>query len=137
MSDIREIASKFIGIPYVHRGRERKGLDCYGLILEMFKEKGIKLFDINEEYDEGWSWKGRNYFVENAYREWEPVESPLPWDVVTFRLKGEVVNHAGVVIGDGQFIHTVIKVGTIISRLSDPTWSSKMAGYYRLKNDNN
>lgn len=134
MYDARKIAAEFIGIPYVHHGRTLAGLDCYGLIIRMFERRGIRLFDINEEYDEEWSWKGRNYFVENAYREWSPVAFAESWDVVTFRLKGEVVNHAGIVIGDGQFVQTIIKTGTIISRLSDLTWSKRVAGYYRYKN---
>lgn len=137
MFDARNIAKDFIGIPYILHGRTLQGLDCYGLIVKMFELKGIKLFDINEEYDEHWSWQGRNYFVENAHRQWTRIEIPEPWDVVTFHLKGDVVNHAGIVLGDGQFIHTVIKAGTVISRLNDPIWKKKFVNYYRYTDDKN
>lgn len=133
MSDVRKIASQFIGIPYIHHGRTLAGLDCYGLIIKMFEARGVKLFDINKEYDEHWSWQGRNYFIENAYKEWAQVTMAEPWDVVVFTLKGDIVNHAGVALGDGQFIHTIIKTGTIISRLGDPAWLKRMAGVYRFK----
>lgn len=128
----KAIISKYLGVPYKHRGRDLKGLDCYGLIICIYKDLGFKLWDIEEEYDENWSWKGKNHFIENYHQQWRRIEVPDVFDVVLFSNSKGIANHGGVVLSEGRFIHTC-KQGTIISRLSDPGWRKRIEGFYRLK----
>jgi cell wall-associated NlpC family hydrolase len=127
-----EIVKKYLGIPFKHRGRDLSGLDCYGLIINIFKDAGIKLFDIEEEYSEEWAWKGRNLFLENAYREWQQVEQPKFLDIVGFVNSKGVVNHAGVMLTATKFIHTC-KAGTVISLLNIYKKKNRISGFYRHK----
>lgn len=125
------IRNKYLGVPFKHRGRLTDGLDCYGLIIRVYEDLGIKLFDIEEEYDPDWAWKGRNLFIENYHKEWERVDKPSLFDVVLFCVNNKsIANHGGVVLKDGYFLHSC-KAGTVVSPLSD--WSKYFEGYYHYK----
>lgn len=129
------IIRKYIGIPYKHLGRGMDGLDCLGLIIIVYKEiLGVKLFDVND-YDEKWSWQGKNLFEDNYCKEWERVLMPKIWDMVLIKNGKGIVNHAGIVISNGRFIHC-IKAGVVISKLADNAWKGRIAGYFRYKNVN-
>jgi len=127
-----EIIQKYLGIPYQHHGRSLSGLDCYGLILEIFKDQGVELWDIHNEYDQEWSWKGKDLFIENYAREWERVTDFRFMDVVCFKNGKNVVNHAGVYLRMGKFIHAV-KAGVVVSRLTDRQWQERYVGCFRYK----
>ena len=127
-----DITQKYLGIPYQHHGRELSGLDCYGLILKVFADQGVELWDIHDEYDDQWSWQGKNLFVENYAREWEEVEDPRFMDIVCFKNGKGVVNHAGILLGENKFIHAV-KAGVVISKFTDRQWQKRLVGFYRYK----
>jgi len=127
-----DVIKKYLGIPYKHQGRVITGLDCYGLILSVYADIGIALFDIHEDYAPDWSFKGKNYFIENYHKEWERVAQPLFLDVVLFKNRKGAFNHAGVMLDERRFIHTS-KVGTVVSSISDMK-SHRLDGYYRYKN---
>jgi cell wall-associated NlpC family hydrolase len=125
------IIRRYLGKPYKLHGRTIRGLDCYGLIILIYADCGHELWDINEEYDEAWGWKGKDYFLENYYRQWIRFSTPKLFDVVLFKNKTGAATHGGVVLNKGRFIHCVKNTGVIISRLSD--WKYKTEGFYRLK----
>lgn len=127
-----EIIQKYLGIPYQHHGRNLSGLDCYGLILRIFEDQGVELWDINEDYDEEWSWQGRNFFVENYAHGWEFVDDYRFMDVVCFQNGKGVVNHAGVYLGENKFIHAV-KAGVVVSKFTDREWQRRWVGFYRYR----
>ena len=60
----KEITEKYLGIPYRHRGRSLKGLDCWGLVVLVYKDFGIDILDL-KSYRENWALQGKNYFIEN------------------------------------------------------------------------
>lgn len=127
-----EIIEKYLGVPYKHHGRDLSGLDCYGLILKVFEEWGVRLWDINEDYDLEWSWQGKDLFIQNCAREWERVSDARFMDVVCFKNGKNVVNHAGVYLSMGKFIHAV-KAGVVVSRITDIQWQKRFVGFYRYK----
>lgn len=127
-----EIIEKYLGVPYQHHGRDLSGLDCYGLVLRIFEDQGVNLWDINEEYDEDWSWQGRNLFVENYARDWEFVDDYRFMDVACFQNGKSVVNHAGIYLGENKFIHAV-KAGVVVSRFTDREWQKRWVGFYRYR----
>ena len=127
-----EILNKYLGISYQHHGRDPSGLDCYGLILKVFEDQGVVLWDINEDYNDEWSWQGKDIFMENYARDWECVQDPRFMDVVCFKNGKGIVNHAGVLLGENKFIHAV-KAGVVVSRLTDREWHRRCVGFYRYK----
>jgi cell wall-associated NlpC family hydrolase len=125
---------KYLGIPYKLGGRDEKGLDCWGLIIKIFnEEKKTKLFDI-ENYDEDWSWKGKDLFMENYEKQWARIKTPFMFDVVLINNGKGMANHAGVYINSKRFIHC-IKAGVVMSKTSDTLWHKRIYGYFRFKHD--
>lgn len=127
-ADVKEIVNEFLGVPYRHMGRSIRGLDCYGLIVKIYERLGIRLFEVIGNYSTG-SITERNLFIVNYHKQWMRVKTPDLFDVVLIRSSGNIVDHAGVYIGEGKFIHTS-RAGTVIARLS--AWQNKIEGFYRF-----
>lgn len=94
-SSILERAFELIGTPYRFGGTTAKGFDCSGFVGYLFREEaGIKL--------------------PRSTRELIDMDVPLvskdelqPGDLLFFNNRGRGrVSHAGIYIGDGQFIHS-------------------------------
>jgi len=127
-----DIVNKYLGIPYVHQGRELNGLDCYGLIARIYEDLGYELFDI-EGYDKNWSFEKRNHLLVNYHRQWIRCKEPrMLFDAVLFKGTKNPVNHGGVMIDDTHFIHCC-KQGTIVSRITEPKWEIRIESFYHLK----
>lgn len=125
------IAAKYVGIPFKNRGRDLSGLDCYGLVKLIYADHGVKLYDIEEDYNAKTFVLKKNYFLENYYREWVEIDPPVKLlDVVAMKNCEGQMYHIGVCLGDGKFIHT-IKAGTVICHLN--VWKDKILGFYRHK----
>lgn len=132
----KEITDKYLGIPYRARGRTMENVDCYGIIMLIYLDLGIQLYDIPDDYSVGWAKQGHNFFAENYYREWIKIEKPNMFDVVAFKNADGVTNHAGVCLGDTRFIQSARRHGVIVSRWSDEPWLSSLEGFYRFKGRN-
>ena len=135
----QEIINKYLGVPYLHQGRTMAGVDCWGMVLLIYKDMGYKLWDIDEDYDKSFNWKSKNYFIENYYREWDKVEIPELFDLIFFKKAGGQVSHAGVLLKRNRFIHTSDKTGTVVTRLLGNLGRYEIEGFYHLRrrNDNN
>lgn len=133
---------KYIGIPYKHYGRTVKGVDCYGLVVLIYKDHlGIDLPDPTT-YE---SWRQADEYLTAFYKEnpnvvswyhklWVPATEPyLVYDVVLLKLFPEVdaPTHAGLYVGDGKFIHSMEELPVAIHRLNN--WKRGVYGIYRYK----
>lgn len=130
-----EIVNKYVGIPYVHLGRDPKtGLDCLGLILSVLQDRGhdVRQYDY-EHYSEDWSKKSEHdLFIEKMPELMERVRIPRAFDLVLFKNFRGLSSHAGIVLSNGKFIHTC-KVGTVQGKLFDKKWADSLSGFYRIK----
>jgi len=125
---------EYIGIPFKHLGRYKDGVDCYGLITLIYKEKlGIYLFDV-ENYRKEW-YKEYNLFVSNYWRQWRKIDQTelLPYDVLLFCMEESkaIPSHVGLYIGDGRFIHCMEKGSVIISKF-ERVWKKVFHSAYRF-----
>jgi len=118
-------------------GRDMNGLDCYGLIMNIYKDIGYDLFDVSQNYSAGWSFEGKNFFYENYYKEWDIIEKPEPFDIALFHNGMGIANHGGVVLTKGRLIQTG-QAGTTVVKLDNINIKSRIEGFYRLRkrNDN-
>lgn len=122
--------SDLIGIPFVNHGRSRDGLDCYGLVKEVYKKVGI---DLPEYYI---SCHDRNAICSKVTEEtqgfpWQKINEPVVPCLIAIRFNSPVVNHTAVYIGGGKFIHTREKVGVCVDRISNPAWNKVIVGFYK------
>lgn len=125
-----------IGVPFVDRGRDPVvGLDCYGLFMEVNRRFGQIVTDKNVACEDVVT--ASVEVPEDIAKHWAIVESPAPGDAVAMALSGNhpgVVQHFGVYLGNGRFIHTLMKIGVMISRINDPSWEKRIKGFYRWRN---
>jgi cell wall-associated NlpC family hydrolase len=120
---ILESAYSYLGTPYRYGGTTPAGFDCSGFVRQVFTENGITLSRSSRE---------------QAH---EGVPIPLselkPGDLIFFNMNARnkrPIDHVGVYIGDGQFIHASSKrAGAItIDALESKTYLPKVVGARRI-----
>lgn len=118
-----------IGVKYKPHGRNLDGIDCYGLIIEVYKRLGVTLQDIEYEETDIKS----NAYIDEVMRKTLPVEKidkPEKYCIVELKVAG-FPSHVGIYIGKGELLHADRKQGVVIEQLQ--RWENRIAGYYRVK----
>jgi cell wall-associated NlpC family hydrolase len=119
-----------VGIPYKPHGRDKNGMDCYGIVIEVLRRKGISIADVFYADTAIETSKSVLKILENAIP-CTKLEMPEEGAVVEILVCGQP-SHAGVCLGDGTFIHALKKIGVVIEPLS--RYWHKIKGYYRVNN---
>ena len=129
----KEIIDKYLGIPFLHRGRTMAGFDCYGLKMSIYADLGFKIPDI-EKYDLYWS-RGEKQMslFEEYYKFWIKVSKPELFDVILFQNARGIANHGGVCLSGNRFIQCSQRVGVIIKKWTEEYWVKSFEGFYHLK----
>jgi peptidoglycan endopeptidase LytF/peptidoglycan endopeptidase LytE len=113
------IALQYTGAPYQFGGSSPAGFDCSGFVSFVLSRAGKSIpRDIFGQYDAG-----------------SHPTSLQPGDLVFFQNTYEYgLSHAGIYVGDGQFIHAIDESrGVGLSSLNDSYWSSKWYGATRVQ----
>lgn len=119
--------SDLIGAPFVDGGRGPEGYDCWGLVCEVFRRYGVELPDYKLCcYD---SERFFGLFCGELPR-WKRCEPPEIPSIMAIKLNFPVVNHVGVYVGDGKFLHAREKTGVVIERVDTPQWRHRVEGFY-------
>lgn len=130
-------ASPFIGIPFVHGGRTRDGIDCYGLCVLVFTE----VFKIDlPAYALDWSsradWPRLTEAIEQGRRDWEPIPRAAVTigDAVLLAIAGAPL-HVGIIAGTDplRMLHAEQGINTCLERLDSIVWARRIAGFYRWR----
>ncbi len=112
-------AKQYLGAPYRYGGTAPSGFDCSGFVMYVFGQHGMSLpHSSRAQFDTG-----------------VPVDrSELsPGDLVFFMTGGSSrINHVGIYIGDGSFIHASTNKGITITSLADDTYASQYVGARRV-----
>lgn len=118
-----------IGKPFVDGGRGPDEYDCYGLAMELFRRAGINLPEQNICCMDTPKIAAE---IENQRPTWVRLDAPLAPCMVAIRLSPGIVNHVGVYIGCGQFIHAYRNAGGVcVNRINEPIWKRRIEGFYR------
>lgn len=131
-----------IGVPFKNRGRDVKtGVDCYGLVIEVFKRFGHNIPEYYADYDDTEAVNDLIVGKTSIKSNWQPVsidELTVPTLLaIRFGVPKGVVNHTGVYIGNGRFIHIRENTGVCIDRINSPAWKKQIEGCYKFIGDNN
>jgi len=100
-----EFAKQYLGLPYVYGGSTPKGFDCSGFAQFVFKNFGVNLPRTTYEQVQCGTYVSR---------------AELQMGDLVFFAPGGNVNHVGIYISDGNFIHSthtgdVLKISSINS----------------------
>ncbi len=115
-----------IGVPFVDGGRDKSGLDCWGLVKEAFRRQGCEVPDYHISAVEAADIAGT---MKRQEDDWVRLNGPHVGCLVLLRLTpGLWANHVGIYIGDGRFLHAYLPTGVCIDRLR--RWQSRIVGYY-------
>ena len=126
--------SKYLGIPYKHRGAAWSGVDCYGLARLFYNtEFGIEVPDY--EYDENWCSIGFDWIQEYFKTNWTKTDSPERYGGVGFRMPGyKVEHHLGIILDDlNMFLHSPLNKQVCVSKLSQSVWKRSISSFYSIK----
>lgn len=117
--DIIDYAFQWLGVRYVYGGNSFSGTDCSGFTMSVFGHFGISL-------SHGAAYQYRNNTpVTTAERE--------AGDLVFFSSNSSSgIEHVGIYIGGGQFIHASTNRGVIISSLSESYYARHYLGAARV-----
>jgi len=118
----------YVGIPYKLSGRDKDGLDCWGLIRLIHKEQfsnDLPSFSDHDHSDE----KIREIMAEQR-EHWISTDEPKVGDVILFRILGAPA-HVGLYIGDKSFIHAKQGINSAIERYDSIFWEKRIVGFYR------
>ncbi|MFG1479176.1 NlpC/P60 family protein [Xanthobacter sp. V4C-4] len=124
-------SADYVGLPFLATGRDRAGVDCYGLVALCYREvRGIVLPSYTGHYtsiDE----RAEIAAALNAGKAaWTRVDAAREWDVVLF--SGAVgACHVGLVVAPGRMLHTSSGHDSRIERYEAPQWRRRLMGVYR------
>ncbi|MEN6567206.1 MAG: NlpC/P60 family protein [Veillonellales bacterium] len=116
-----------LGSPFADGGRGPSQYDCWGLCREVYRRYGVNIPDYPiSAMDANRICKQ----MEQEQHKWVQIQQPYPVPcLVAICLdSASWVNHAGVYIGNGQFIHAYRKTGVVIDRIKK--WRSSIVGFY-------
>lgn len=93
-----------LGVRYKKDGRTLKGLDCFGLVLEVSRRFGHELKDFEFIQDSATTILHAKTQIENVpiFLVDKPTKES---DIILFKVRSRYENHCGVYLGDGLFIH--------------------------------
>jgi hypothetical protein len=119
-------AKEYLGVPYHKGGVSRRGMDCSGFARVLYD----KLFNIELPH---------NSIDQFQFSGLQEISSKKmqPGDLVFFaNRKQKSINHVGVYLSNGKFIHASMSQGINVSKLSDSYWKKRFVGCKRYMTDN-
>lgn len=130
-------AGHYIGLPFKGHGRDRSGLDCWGLVrLVMAEQFGLALPSFCQEYGRTTDTQRISQLIARESTTWREVtaDGEELGDIVVLRMRGKPM-HVGMVLGDSQMLHIEQGIDSAIEKYRGARWQDRIAGFYRYKND--
>lgn len=127
-------SAKYVGLPWCEHGRDRDGIDCWGLLVLAFAaERGISLPSYAEGYTSVRELQEISGLMQNTRSwPWKPVEvgQEREWDMAVFRRAG-IECHVGLVIERGRMLHVAPREDSCLVDYRDGRYAPRLAGFYR------
>ncbi len=120
---IQEEMEKYLGVRYKRGGNDTRGFDCSGFVKQIYsKVFGIDLPHQSLEQNKS-----------SLFSRISPDELKTG-DLVFFSegRNNKGINHVGIYMADGRFIHSARTKGVMVSNLEDPYWKARLVSSRRL-----
>jgi len=123
--------AEYIGIPFLARGRDREGINCWALLGLVFRERyGVELPEYVEVHPQNPKAVGEHY--EEEIQDWLPVESgqERAGDVLSLRTPGWPL-HVGLVVRPGLMLHIATGTHSVVESYQARKWERRISGIFR------
>jgi len=111
----------YLGVPYRRGGTSKNGMDCSGFVRTLYDD----FFNIELPHS------SREQYQFSVLRKISKIRMQ-PGDLLFFSdKKKKRVNHVGVYLSGGRFIHASSSVGITVSRLNESYWQKRFVGSKR------
>lgn len=124
-----QVADKFYNIEGLLAVPFEK-MKCWELVVEVYRRAGLVIpcYSRDDETCASWSAFNRNKI------DWLNIEDPEPLAIVAMSMDSKYpkyVQHFGVCLDDGLFIHTLKKTNAMVTNLEHRYFAPKIRGFYR------
>lgn len=129
---------KYVGLPFLSGGRDKNGLDCYGLVrLVLNTEYGFNLPLLNTDYTDALDKLQTQVIFDTNIPLLcgEKITKPEEKSVALIKSRG-LATHVALYAGDGFIIHSVNKLGVVCERITTPGFAQLVQGWYRVNQSN-
>ncbi len=131
---IPDWAGVYVGLPFKAGGRDRSGLDCWGLLITVLREQFGKVIPAYDGigFQEGCDRAALATFMEDHRQDWieVPAGQVQPGDGVLLRMMGHPI-HVAVVVARGWMLHIEDGIDACLERWDGPKWQKRVMGLYR------
>ena len=122
--------NKYIGIPFLDKGRDINGIDCWGLVRLVYKQEyriDLPNFSTNYEAEDA----ERMSDLLAQYKEgWEKIDAPTEGCIVLFNILG-VESHMGIAVSSTHFLHARDRRDSAIESFESVAWRNRITGFYK------
>lgn len=129
-----ECSKLYLGTPYLDKGRDTNGWDCYGLFRYVkYERQGILLPSYDDKYTSATDTATVAPALDARHgAEWAAVGlgDEHEGDGVVFVIGGRPL-HCGYVTEPGIMLHALRGRGTCLERYTSPLWQNRIEGIYR------
>lgn len=129
------IFDRFVGIPYLDKGRSIVGLDCWGLLHLCYRElRGIDLPSYAEHYVTGSDRAAVARLIVGELDGWQeiPAGEETTFDGLLMR-EGSFSRHIGIVAAPGMVLHVQPGETSRIERYRYGILANRIVGFYRYR----
>ena len=122
--------NKYIGIPFLDKGRDTNGIDCWGLVRLVYKQEyNIDLPNFSTDYEADDAERMRDLLAQ--YKEgWEKIDTPTEGCIVLFNILG-VESHMGIAVSSTHFLHARDRYDSAIESFDSVGWRNRITGFYK------
>jgi len=125
-----ETARQYLGVPYLHHGRDKRGMDCIGLFVACGRELGIPIWDdltyttkVNPKH----LIAGLN---QHAVQDVRPVLEPGRMALMQFS-SGAGLTHTALITEQG-ILHAYNKRRAVVEHRINDAWKKRIIRTYKL-----
>lgn len=126
--EIITAAESMIGVPFLDKGRTRRGVDCIGMLILMAEENGWLPDNFEDDLNYG-AYPDRRQLLKGLTKHTR-LSTRKPGNVALMPMLGWT--HVGI-ITDRNLIHADSSAGKVVEHVLDVRWERRIMSYWEFK----